>query len=172
MATTLSVNSIKQSISWTFEDVKDWGNSTNTGEFSVSKSLSNGTGAGYANKIHVVQDATGITGSGSVTLDLQALTNMYDDATSFTKVRAIYIENTSTTSGVNMLVGAAAANQWAGASALISSTTATILLPAGASMLAINTSASGWAVATDSKDLKLANAAATALPYKLVIVGE
>jgi len=172
MATSLAVTAIKQTISWTFEDVKDWGNSSNAGTFSVSKTLANGTGAGYANKIHVVQDDTGITGSGSTTLDLQALTNMYDDATVFTKIRAIYIENTSSTSGVNMLVGAGGTTGWGSATALVSLTTATLLLPAGASLLAINTSASGWAVATDSKDLKLSNAAATALPYKLVLVGE
>lgn len=172
MATTLSVTALRQTISWTFEDAQDWGNSSNNGTFQISKSLANGTGAGYANKIYVVQNDTGITGSGSTTLDLQGLTDMYDNAISFTKIRAIYIENASATSGVNMLVGAASANQWASATALISSTTATLLIPSGASMLAINTSANGWAVATDSKDLKLANAAATALPYKLVIVGE
>lgn len=172
MATTLSVNALKSSIGWTFEDVKDWGNSTNSGTFSVSKTLSNGTGAGYASKIHVVQDDTGITGSGSVTLDLQALTNMYDDATSFDKIRAIYLENASSTVGVDILLGAGGASGWGGATALLSTTTATMLIPAGASVMLINTSLAGWAVTSGMKDLKLTNAAATALPYKLVIVGE
>lgn len=173
MSTTLTVNTLRQQIGWTFDDVQSWGNSSNTGSFSASKTLANGTGAGYANKIHVVYDTTGITSSGSTTLDLQLLTNMYDDATSFSKVRALYIENTATTTGVDMLVGAASTDQWCGATSLISTTDATLLIPSGASALFICTNAAGWAVGASTKKVKLANASTTAaLTYKLVVIGE
>lgn len=173
MSTTLSVTPLRQQIGWTLTDVQTFANSTNTGDFTVSTSLTNGTGAGAANKIYVVQDDTGISSSSSTTLDLQSLTSMFDDALSFSKVRAFFIQNTATTTGTDMLVGAAASTQWAGATALISTTDATLLVPAGASIFAINTNAAGWAVTASAKSLKLANASTTtALTYKLVVVGE
>lgn len=173
MATTLTVNALRQTIGWTLEDAQTFGNSSNSNSFSYSKTLANGTGAGSANKIYVVQDDTGIASSSAVTLDLQSLTSMFDDAVSFSKIRAIYLENASTSSGADLLVGAAAATQWASATAFISDTEATMLIPSGGSMMVICTNVDGWAVGATTKSLKLANASTTAaLPYKLVIVGE
>lgn len=173
MATTLTVNALRQTISWTLEDAQTFGNSSNSNSFSYSKTLAAGTGAGAANKIYVVQNDTGIASSSSVTLDLQSLTDMFDDSISFTKIRAIYLENASTSSGADLVVGAAAATQWGSATAFISATDATVLIPSGASLMAICTNTAGWAVGASTKSLKLANASTTAtLPYKLVIVGE
>lgn len=173
MATTLTVNSLRVSVGWSFEDVETFGNSLNSGSFTHSKTLADGTGAGSANLLYVVQDDTGITASGSTTLDLQSLTDMFGNSISFSKVKVIYIENQSTTSGVNLVVGAAAADQWGAATAFISTTTATVLVPAAGVLYAARTDATGWVVDATHKDLKIANASGSAaVPYKIVFIGE
>lgn len=173
MATTLTVSSLRASVAWTFEDVETFGNSTNTGSFTHSKTLSNGTGAGASNLIYVVQDDTGIGTSSSTTIDLQSLTDMFGNSISFSKIKVFYLENTVSAVGVNLVVGAAAATQWASSTALISTTDATVLVPSASVLYCARTDATGWVVDGTHKSLKIANASGTtAATYKLVIVGE
>ena len=173
MATTLTMGTLRHAIGWAFEETQTWGNSSNSSQFSYSKTLANGTGAGYANKLYVVQDDTGITASGSTTLDLQSLTDMFGTSISFSKIKVLYVENTATTGGVDLVIGDAAATEWINAAAFLNVADSTITIPAGACMCLINPDADGWAVASGYKSLKLANASgSTALTYKLVIAGE
>lgn len=173
MATTLSMNTLRAAVGWNFEETQNWANSANSSSFTYSKTLSNGTGAGSANKIYIVQDTTGIAAAGTLDIDLQDLTDMYGTSISFSKIKVFYIEVTTTTAGVDLVIGNAAATEWIHSSAFMNVADSTITIPAGACMLLLNTDADGWAVAAGYKNLLFTNASGSAaLAYKLVIAGE
>jgi hypothetical protein len=79
--------------------------------------LTTGTGAGKANKRYVNQHT--IAAGGSLTLNLSSLSDDFGNAVAFTKVKEIYIELSSSTAAVSILIGNAANPfvNWVGAGA-------------------------------------------------------
>jgi len=92
MATSLSISGIKAGFSWGFSKTTNVGSDTsNSGSFGYSASLSQGTGANAANKFYA--DEITIAGGASVDLDLAGvLVDVFSATTTFTKIRLIYIE--------------------------------------------------------------------------------
>lgn len=145
-------------------------------------SLTNGTGAG---KNALLYSAAGtIASSSSTTLTLSALTDPLGNAVVFTKIRALFLQNTGNTGGApveadSLIMGAAATHAWiiwansvAGAEILVPSPSATgapnpftVLTAPGASGYAV--------VATTTDQLKLANASGSnTIGFNIIIVGE
>lgn len=92
MATSLSISGIKAGFSWGFTKTTNVGSDTsNSGSFSYSQNLNQGTGANNANKFFV--DEITLAGGASTDLDLAGvLVDIFSTATTFTKIRLIYIE--------------------------------------------------------------------------------
>ncbi len=127
-----------------------------------------GTGANQANRVW--SDTRTIAASTSEDLDLSgsALLDPYGVAVVFTKVKAIFVRAAAGNTN-NVVVGGAAATQWAA----MLGTTGTVTLPPGALFAAFNPSTAGYAVAAGATDLlKVANSGAgTSVSYDIVIIG-
>ncbi|MFE7073801.1 hypothetical protein ACFU96_27310 [Streptomyces sp. NPDC057620] len=136
---------------------------------SRSVSLSNGTGAGKADK--VFSDRRTLAASGTEDLDLAGvLLDAFGTAITFARVKGLIIAAAAGNTN-NVVVGAASGSPWA---ALLN-TTGTLTLRPGA-FLAVGTGvadAVGYAVTATSADLlKIANSAAgTAVTYDIHIIG-
>ncbi len=98
--------------------------------------------------------------------DLQSLTGSFGIATSFAKIKAILIDNVSTTEAV-LDIGNAGATEWIG---LLKAANDIFTLPAGACLLATYPG-TGYAVAGGSKNLKVLETASLAAIYDIVVVG-
>jgi len=105
MPTTLTVNPITAKVSWDYQSTNNFGtNSIQNASFTYSKSTTNGTGAGKAQKLHV--DTLTIAGGATTTLDLDGvLTDVFGTAISFDRIKVIYIELTTTTTSTSITVG-------------------------------------------------------------------
>ncbi len=171
MATTLTINKLTTGIGWIYDSAQTFGDNINSNSFVWSNTLSQGTGAGNASKLYVIYDTTGIAASSSTTLDLSNLTDMFGNTLNLSRVMAMYFEVVTTTAGADLVVGNAAATQWAGASQFIQGATDTFTVPAGGTALFARKDATGWVVDGTHKSLKLTNASGSvALLYKLVII--
>lgn len=98
--------------------------------------------------------------AGSSIYDLTALTGP-TGTVSFTKIKGIIIANLNPTDGNRLLVGNAATNPW---SAFLSSSSATIEVPASGILVLISPLAQGtnpWTVDSTHKNLKFDSGAAT-----------
>jgi hypothetical protein len=135
---------------------------------SVLTDLVDGTGASAA---QVVYSTTGTIASGATTtLDLAgSLTDAFGSTVTFTKVKYIYIGNTSTVVSHNLVVGNAAAPivDWVGAG------THTITVKYGGFLLLSAPGTDGYTITAGSADsLKLAATATLNATYEIIIVGE
>ena len=92
MSTSLSIGGIRAGFSWTFSKSTSFGSDTsNSGAFSYSNSLTAGTGAGAASKFYA--DEITIAGGATSNLDLAAsLTDIFGNSISFSKIRLLYVE--------------------------------------------------------------------------------
>lgn len=133
--------------------------------------LTDGTAADNAQKFVTISAALTTTGT---TYDLTAITGGAGNANvNFTAIKAIVIEDTSTTAANYVIAGAAATSAW---EAWTSVTGSTFLVPAGGAanggvVVMYNPSAAGWTVDGTHKNFKLATAAGTATA-KVLIIGE
>lgn len=107
MATSLSISGIKAGFSWGFSKPTNVGSDTsNSGSFSYSAGFAQGTGANNANKFYA--DEITVAGGASVDLDLAGvLVDVFSTATTFTKIRLIYIEvvNSDASTGEAITIG-------------------------------------------------------------------
>ena len=143
------------------------------GTFPYAFTFLNGSGAGQISKVwHQTLPAIG--SSSSQTLTLSALSNTIFGASvgvAFTSIKFLLIINSSTTTGEDLLIGGAGTHPWGGAGLLISSTTATISVPANGCLMAVAQGA-GWAVTSSSVDqLKFANSGAANNTPTVLIMG-
>jgi hypothetical protein len=127
-----------------------------------SISFANGAGAGQAKVLY--QGKLSLSG-GALNVDLNGvLTDSYGSTVSLVRVKAIYIQNNSTSA--NMTFGAAASNPWA----TLLNSTGTITLPPSAWFLAATPDATGWAVTAATGDLLKAAGTGTD-QFTLVLIG-
>lgn len=132
---------------------------------SIQKDFQNGTGSGQADLIH--QSQRTLTAGSNEELDLAGvLTDPFEDTLAFATVKAILIENLSTTQ--TLTVGGAASNafvNWVG------DATDTIKIPPGG-FFVLTAPAAGFAVTADTGDLlKVTNSAGASCIYNIIIIG-
>lgn len=187
MSNTLSVNQLKAAIGWDYEVPLAYGNNIQSNSFSYSKSLTSGTGAGKAEKIALVWCDSSQSAGGGVTTslgsssansyDLTAINDPFGSSLSFTKVRALYIENTSATSTTTITIEPAASNGWQGASQLFDAAGTTpqakVRVNPGGAAIFICTDANGWAVDATHKAFQINNEdGSNSATYRFVVAGE
>lgn len=137
--------------------------------FRRAVSLSDGTGAGSADKIF--SDRRTLAASGTEDLDLAGvLLDAFGAAITWARVKGIFITAAAANTN-NVIVGAASATQWA----TLLNAAGTITLRPGSSFGAVAgvADATGWAVTAGTGDLlKVANSAgSTSVTYDIVIIG-
>lgn len=131
--------------------------------------LESGTTAGKADMRFA--DTRTLAASATEDLDLAGvLTDVYGTALTFVRIKGIFISASAANSN-NVIIGAAASNQWAG----LLNTTGTLTLRPGATFAAVSgsTDATAMAVTAGTGDLlKVANSGAgTSVTYDIVIIG-
>ena len=135
-------------------------------DLSVALTLTHGTAAGMANQTYHAQRT--LAGSANEELDLAGvLTDVFGNTITFTKVKALFIQNTHATNV--LIVGGAASNGFA---TLFADATDKINIRPGGFLLLGATDATAYAVTAGTGDkLKLENSAAGSLVYNIVIIG-
>lgn len=138
-------------------------------QFRRAVSLTDGTAAGQANK--VFHDRRTLAASATEDLDLSGvLLDAYGAAITFARIKGIIISAAAANVN-NVVVGAAASNQWV----TLLNSTGTLTLRPGASFAALTGAAdgTGWAVTAGTGDLlKVANSGAgTSVEYDVIVVG-
>jgi len=168
MAATLS-SEIKASLAWLLQDTQGLTTVADASRLEFAASLNNGSAAGQANALW--HDLRTLAAGANDDLVLSALSHtLFGSAitTALTAVKGILIVNTATLSGEDLIVGAAAANAW---SAPFGGAAHQARVPAGASLLLVNT-ATGWPVAAGVTDvLRIASQGAGVIDYKIAVVG-
>lgn len=142
-------------------------NGTPTITHSASSRTTIATGTSNNQNDLVWSDERTITASNSETLDLNALTGVFGTV-NFVEIASLSVFADSTNTN-NVVIGAAAANQFIGP---FGGATHTIALGPGAS-IALKAPAAGWASTNGASDsLKIANSGAgTSVVYKIIITG-
>jgi len=124
-------------------------------------SISDGVGANQANILY--QASANFSGT-TASLDLNGvLTDSYGSTVSMVRVKAIYIENPSTT---NTIVVGNGTNPWA----TLLNGTGTFTLRPGAWFIAATPDATGWTVTAATGDILLLTGT-SGQPYKIAILG-
>lgn len=170
MADTLAVD-LKASLTWLFSEALDLSNVNDQATLEYDVSLADGTATDQADLIW--HDQRTLNAGANDDLDLTALVTILFGGTvsiNFAKVKAILIVNTSTSAGNELLVGGAGAGQ-AFATPFNNNVSAKVGVGPDSPLLLVNKK-SGWAVTAGSGDiLRLQNAGASAVTYRIVIVG-
>lgn len=178
MATTLTVNSILATIGWDYQASTNFGtNSTNVGSFSYSKTLANGTGVGYAQRIFV--DSVSVSGSGGTTAyDLVAsLTDPIGAAVTFANVKLLYVEHT-TTSATGGDLNISGSFLTASGTPMMSASTgnpSVNIRPGGCMLVSVGSAQTAGYTVTDTtaeRILLTNNATSGAVTVKIVVIGE
>jgi hypothetical protein len=135
----------------------------------AAKSLLTTEGTSTVNETDVLfSDARTIAASGTDDLDLRGtLLDAFGATINFAEVIAIYVEASGTNTN-NVIVGAAASNQFVGP---FGAATHTVALAPGEAFLVTNKN--GWAVTAGTGDLlRIANSGAgTSVKYNIILVG-
>lgn len=171
MADTLSAD-IRASIGWLFQESLDLSNVSDSSKLEFTASTSDGTAADQADLIW--HDQRIVPSSSNDDLDLTNLTSSIFGSTvliDLAKVKAILIVNTSTTSGDVLRIGGAGAGGNAFNAPFNGDDDAVVEVGADSALLLCNKK-DGWAVTGDDEDvLRIANPGASAITYKVAIVG-
>ena len=161
---------IRAALNWLFQDTLDLATVSDSARVEYSQSLVDGTAADQADKIW--HDQRTVAAGASDDLDLTALVQAIFGGSlslALAKVKALFIVNTSTTSGQDLKVGGSGANAFA--APFDADDDAKVLVPADSMLLLVNKK-SGWPVTNGSADtLRINNPGAAAVTYKIVIVG-
>lgn len=124
--------------------------------------FSNGTGAGQAQVLY--QASRTLSGStDSLNINSGSLSDSYGTAVALTAVKAIYIQNLSTTSTIT--IGNAGSNPWSG----LLSATGTITLQPGDWMVVCSPTAAGWAASSTSAVIQVAGTSGQS--YQIALLG-
>lgn len=179
MAETLAVNTNSVSFGWDLQNTTNLGvNAIHSSSVSYSKTFSNGTGAGKAQKLFV--DKVTIAGSSTQDYDLSgSLTDLLGQTVVFTNVKTLYIEHqTTTATGVLQVYGNfTQATSGTAQPLLLGGTTPTAkfnIHPAGCLYYCAGTTvAAGFTVTNSSADtITLDNQDASAVVVRIVVLGE
>lgn len=160
---------ISASLLWLFQDTLGLTTIADSSRLEFDAQLSDGSGAGQANLVW--HDLRTVAAGANDDLLLSALPQSIFGNTvnlDFAAVKGILIVNASTTTGDELLVGAAPTHAW---SAPLGSATDKVRVPANSCLLLVNQN-DGWTVTPGSADtLRIANLTGDDIPYKIVIVG-
>lgn len=136
------------SVSFTANDRRTVGINTNANlpvNSQPAITFTNGSGAGQAAVLY--QGSLNLSG-GALNVDLNGvLTDSYGSTVSLVRVKAIYVQNNSTSN--SMTFGAAGSNPWVG----LLNSTGTFTLPAGAFALFATPDATGFTVTASTGDI-------------------
>lgn len=176
MATSLAINSLLANIGWNYSETTNFGtNSTNVGTFNYAKTLSNGTGVGKAQKLYV--DQISVSGSGGTTaVDLVAsLTDPLGNAVTFTNVKVLYVENTTTTATGGDLNVSGNFLTASGTPLAAGTDPAINIRPGGCLLVSVGSAQTAGYTATDTTGERILltnNATSGAVSVKIVVIGE
>ncbi len=166
MSTKL-ISAIHAELGWTWRDTVAQTTIVNSNRLRSLKDMADGTGADQADIVWHVEQQTLVVAT-STTLDLENLAQSVFGNTislSLAAVKAILIDNTSTTAGY-LLIGGAAADEWYAPFAAAGDK---VKVMAGGQLLLANPGA-GWSVAAGSTDLKIEAFTAT-VTYDIAVLG-
>lgn len=138
--------------------------------FALTKAIALSTGTGADQADLVWTDTRTIAASGTDDLDLAgSLTGMLGGTLTFARIRAIYVA-AATANTNNVLIGAAASNQFVGP---FGASTHTLAVKPGGVALLANRDTTGWAVTAATADLlRIANSGSgTGVTYDIAIIG-
>lgn len=161
MATSLTLSQISAAINYSFTNTTTFGiSSSNSGAFSYSGSTTNGTGASAARYMYAA--TLTISASSSTNLDLAGtLTDLWGNTITFTKVKVIYVKNTTTTAATSIRVGGATSAgfaNWIGSAGTFNTDAPYVSVRNGGAFLLACTDATGYAVTATTADiLKITN---------------
>ncbi|HEY4309850.1 MAG TPA: hypothetical protein VGN12_10400 [Pirellulales bacterium] len=160
---------ISASLLWLFQDTLGLTTIADASRLEYDAQLSDGAGAGQADLIW--HDLRTVVAGGHDDLPLAALPQtIFGSAVTvdFATVKGVLIVNANTTSGDDLLVGAAATHAW---SAPFGTATDRVHVPAGSCLLLVNKN-DGWTVAVGTSDtLRVTNPGSDDIQYKVVLVG-
>lgn len=109
--TTLTAN-VNAEISWNFQNALDVSTTKDIDRLKLELGLAAGTGNSQIDEMyHDQRVVTASTPNDDLDL-VGVLENVFGRTINFSRVHALLIQNTSTTSGDDLLVGAAASNPW------------------------------------------------------------
>ena len=166
MARSLAA-SIRAALTATYTNAQDLSTPSDALSLTGTNTFTNGTGANQANVVW--HDQRTLSSTTSEDLDLAAsLASTLGGTITFTAIKAIYIEVTTTTASTVVEIGAASANQFIGP-LKHSSDIASI---GGGGVFLVSSPVDGWTVTAGTGDLlKINNTSAHSATYKIVIVG-
>lgn len=104
MTTTLATGADSVSVSWDYEIVLPYGNAVQANTLKYAKALTNGTGAGNADKVYLATAVT-VAASGTLTVNLASCLDPFGAGFTFGKLKGIYVENSSAGTATSILVG-------------------------------------------------------------------
>jgi hypothetical protein len=158
--------SLKASLNFTQTAAPGLGSASNVVTESITISFTDGTGA---NQLNVLWSDIRTLTATSETLDINGiLTSAYGATVSLLRVKGIYVRNTSTTNGNNLLVGGAASNAWA---TLFGDVTDKFqVLPSGV-LLAGGPLATGYAVTAGTADQLKVDSGSATITYRIALLG-
>lgn len=136
--------------------------------FQQNYTISNGSGAGQADMIFQDQRTLGASASESLDIQTGALTDIFGNAITLSKVKAIIVTALGTNTN-NVLVGGAGSNAFSGP---FGSTTDYATIVPGGMLVLVAPTAGGYTVDGTHKLLKVANSAGTTgVTYNIIIFG-
>lgn len=107
MATSLSISGIRAGFSWSAAKTTSFGSdTTNSGGFNFSSSLTSGTGEGKASIFYV--DELSLAAGATINVDLAGVNiDVFGGTVAFTKVRLLYVEvlSTEASTGESISIG-------------------------------------------------------------------
>lgn len=168
MATGLTAAGIKVILTSAFANTLDLSTTTDTLRLPVTHTLTDGTGALKAEITW--HDSRTLAGQATDNLDLAGGVSHAFGAATFTKIKALFIYNTTATTGLVLQVGGAASN----ALATLTGATNDVMVVGAGGMLLLTAPTDGYVVTAGTADvLKVYNpSATTAVTYDIVVIGE
>ena len=169
MPDTLSVE-IKASLNWLWEEALDLSTLVDSSRLEVLSAFSTGSSAGEADQLW--HDSRTIGAASNDDLDLTDLTQtVHGQSVSlgFASIKAILIQNTSTTAGDKLVLDSSVTNGVL--TPFNGSASSKLEIPADSPLLLVNR-LDGWTVTAGTGDLlRISNPGAESIDYKIVILG-
>ena len=168
MAETLSAQ-ISASLVWLFQDTLGLTTIADASRLEYDAQLTAGTGSGQANGLwHDLRTLAAATNEDLTLSNLPQTIFGNSVSVNMAAVKALLIVNSATTSGADLIVGAAASAAWG---APFGATSHQVRVPADSCLLLVNKGA-GWSVTAGAVDkLRIGNGGSASIDYKIVIVG-
>jgi hypothetical protein len=168
MASALSID-LRASLTWLLQDALELSTITDVSKLDYAASLTNGIGAGQADRIW--HDERTLAAAAADDLTLSALaSSVFGNAVNvaLAKVKALLIVCTTADSGTELTIGNAASHAWVGP---FDAGTSRLLIPGDSALFLVNKQ-SGWSVGAGSTDvLRILNSGSGSATYRIVIVG-